>query len=415
MTEIKLVSPPEGGISLYGLRDRIGEFRGSAIEPFSDKIIRQCSAFGASLFQAAPRGSPLKSLGFFLRRANLEELRAEFNRTCPRGVVYGPRGVVFLIPPTNVPSLMAYSWLFSAIAGNITIVRVPGRDSSDADTILSCLNHAFSESASRSFFLKYDYDDEVTDALSQLCDLRVIWGGDETVHRLRTSSLPAGARDLTFPDRYSLAAVSAEQYLRLNDADRESLVTAAYRDLYTFDQAACSSPRLIVWVGLDRFCEEASADFYQRLSSHAASRYHCELSSVMSKKVFVCEAILAQGVRSQTFCSSELTVIRTDQLDKINRQHCGGGLLFEFFTKNLDAISSFISRRDQTLSYFGFNPPELASFARGVAGCGLDRIVPIGQALNFSHLWDGYDLLQEFVRRIHVVPAPAGLSEPAAA
>lgn len=415
MTDITLLSPLEGGISMDALRGRVIEATSAAREPFAKDTVQQCSDFGSSLFRTAPRGSPLQSLGFFLRQAHLEELRSEFERGRPKDVCYAARGVVLLIPPTNVAALMAYSWLFSAITGNVTIVRVPGGDSLDADTILTCLNQTFQDRPPNSFFVKYDHDNDVNAALSKLCDVRVIWGGDETVHRLRAYPLSAEARDLTFPDRYSLAAISAEQYLNLGAPERDALVAAAYRDLYVFDQAACSSPRLIVWVGGGHVCKEAGSDFYQRLSIYAASRYRCELGAVMSKKAFVCGAVLEQGVRSQTFSSNELTVIRVDQLAKINRQHCAGGLLFEYFAQSLGAIHGFISRRDQTLSYFGFTPEELRSFARGTASHGLDRIVPIGQALTFSHLWDGYDLLQEFVRRIHLVPAPARVFEPATA
>jgi hypothetical protein len=38
------------------------------------------------------------------------------------------------------------------------------------------------------------------------------------------------------------------------------------------------------------------------------------------------------------------------------------------------------------------------SFARSLNGSGIDRIVPIGQALAFGRFWDGYDLLAEFTR-----------------
>jgi len=33
---------------------------------------------------------------------------------------------------------------------------------------------------------------------------------------------------------------------------------------------------------------------------------------------------------------------------------------------------------------------------------GIDRIVPVGQALDFSPLWDGYVLFSELTRRVTV-------------
>jgi hypothetical protein len=57
-----------------------------------------------------------------------------------------------------------------------------------------------------------------------------------------------------------------------------------------------------------------------------------------------------------------------------------------------------VVRRDQTVTHFGFTAPELTDFARAVAGAGIDRLVPIGEALTFAAVWDGYDLLREFTR-----------------
>jgi len=34
---------------------------------------------------------------------------------------------------------------------------------------------------------------------------------------------------------------------------------------------------------------------------------------------------------------------------------------------------------------------------------GVDRVVPIGQALSFSNIWDGHDLLREFCREIEII------------
>jgi hypothetical protein len=59
-----------------------------------------------------------------------------------------------------------------------------------------------------------------------------------------------------------------------------------------------------------------------------------------------------------------------------------------------------ILRRDQTLTWFGFDQSELRAFAIALNGRGVDRLVPIGQALNFEHRWDGYDLFLELTRRI---------------
>ena len=61
-----------------------------------------------------------------------------------------------------------------------------------------------------------------------------------------------------------------------------------------------------------------------------------------------------------------------------------------------------IKRKDQTLSHFGFDHEEVRALARALNGRGIDRIVPIGRALQFHRYWDGYDLLRSFTRTVYV-------------
>ena len=62
----------------------------------------------------------------------------------------------------------------------------------------------------------------------------------------------------------------------------------------------------------------------------------------------------------------------------------------------------FVTPADQTVTHFGFTPAELREFAASAGAAGLDRIVPVGEALDFSPDWDGYSLLRDFVRTVIV-------------
>jgi hypothetical protein len=95
-------------------------------------------------------------------------------------------------------------------------------------------------------------------------------------------------------------------------------------------------------------------------------------------------------------------VARLDTLEAFDRGHCGGGFLFEIRFEALADLVGYLRRRDQTLTYFGFERAELQAFAAATRGQGIDRIVPVGRALNFHRYWDGMDLLAEFSRRIHI-------------
>jgi hypothetical protein len=59
-----------------------------------------------------------------------------------------------------------------------------------------------------------------------------------------------------------------------------------------------------------------------------------------------------------------------------------------------------VQAKDQTLTYFGFQMDELRDLVLSLSGKGLDRVVPMGAAMNFAPVWDGYVLLTELTKRV---------------
>jgi hypothetical protein len=52
-----------------------------------------------------------------------------------------------------------------------------------------------------------------------------------------------------------------------------------------------------------------------------------------------------------------------------------------------------ISRHMQTVSYFGIETAVFSAWlSKGING--IDRVVPIGAALDFNIIWDGIDLTE---------------------
>ena len=163
---------------------------------------------------------------------------------------------------------------------------------------------------------------------------------------------------------------------------------------------ACSSPRLLIWQGDQAATDAASQDFLQLVQDHARQKdYRVQPQTRLNRFGFACRAVLdkhATGYRDL----GEFVVLEVDLARGFSREHCGGALLLQARIGSLDELESFISRRDQTMSYFGFETEELSALALRLNG--LDRIVPIGQALNFNRFWDGYDLLQELTRHVSI-------------
>lgn len=129
--------------------------------------------------------------------------------------------------------------------------------------------------------------------------------------------------------------------------------------------------------------------------------YICPSGAAMEKFLFSCQSVIDQKIASVKKVSERLTVLRLAELQKIPASHCGFGLLFEWQCRAWDEISSHLDEKLQTISYFGIDSQRLQDLTALVQNTGVDRIVPIGQALNFHRFWDGYDLLYSFVRFVH--------------
>lgn len=86
-----------------------------------------------------------------------------------------------------------------------------------------------------------------------------MWGGDQTIAELRRSPLLPRSGEITFADRYSLAVIDSDTYISIDDKDK--VAEDFYNDTFFSDQNACTSPRIIVWIG-DRI-DEAKDMFWK--------------------------------------------------------------------------------------------------------------------------------------------------------
>ncbi|MBH9788303.1 acyl-CoA reductase, partial [Clostridioides difficile] len=59
--------------------------------------------------------------------------------------------------------------------------------------------------------------------------------------------------------------------------------------------------------------------------------------------------------------------------------------------------------KDQTIAYFGFKREELENLVEAISTRGIDRIVPIGKALDFNGVWDGQSFLTSFTREVVII------------
>lgn len=351
----------------------------------------------------------LQALGFWLRPGSVVNMIQSY-LSAPEATVRAPRGIVLQIPPRNVSVLFGYTSALSLLGGNVTLLRLPENPSLEQELLLTLIRETLDKAPdsvkNRMLFVRYGHDDAITSALSALCDARLVWGGDETVQHIRTIPLPPLAREMSFADRFSAAALNAEHYASLNSPQRQQLIRAVFNDIYLFDQMACSSPRLLVWVGDKTSIDQSEVDFYPRLADYALETYgHPGAGENLSKLNAHYLAMHDLKLAATTTYNAALTVMSLASWEGVSAYkslHYGYGLLLTTRLEKLRDLAIFAEKRDQTLSVWGFGPDETHAFIAQCGGRGFDRVVPVGQALSFDPIWDGNNMFDILTRLVQV-------------
>ena len=376
---------------------------GQCVPPFSDSTLIFANLFSTYLLRDAEAKSraELVALAFWMRKRNTTQLRDDFLARSQHSTL--PRGLVFHIAPSNVDTVFIYSLFLSIFCGNRNIVRLSSTLNPQIATILRVLNECLSECpaiSERVLIVRYEHNDEITAYYSQLCDMRVVWGGDETINRVRRFPLAPHAKELTFSDRFSLALIESKSYLDYEEKDQ--LISSFCNDSFMFNQMACSSPRLVCWVSSDpELTEKAQLDFWKRVQVHV-EKHQPDISSAGLMDKYLSQCIYAVEVDGVVVKPTETQYVSRVQLPSAahleRNLHKGNGLFLELQLGGLRELTSVLHKKDQTLSVFGFSEKTLSEFIETTLPLGVDRIVPFGEALSFSSVWDGYDLLAELTR-----------------
>ena len=396
---------PEGLRVLCGLSNPLQAAELPAMPPFDPRVTAWLAALSARLMRdPRTRAYPdVATYAFFCRDAHLRQLQAPYVGMEGR---LG-RGFTFHIAPGNVPMNFAYSLTAALLAGNACIVKASSRDF--AQTRLVC--EAFRETLTGEHAALLPYVNvveyprerqEFTEAFSAACDVRILWGGDETIRRVRQAPLAPRAFDVTFADRWSLLALDAAAVLALDTAALQSVAQGFYNDTYLFDQNACTAPRLLYWLGEGDALAEAQARFWQAVHAYAEPRYPVDPVAAVDKRIALYRAALTLGGVTLAPMPDNLAVrIRLDSLTPAAADfHAGGGCFLEYAAPTLAPLAPLLTRKVQTLAVLGLDPAQVRAFALAQGVRGVDRIATVGHTLDFALVWDGYDLIETLSRRI---------------
>ena len=370
-----------------------------ALPIFDDIIIRFLSKLSNRLLRDKNvKGmKDVVSYAYWIRKASLMQERSRYHRETNR---IG-RGVAFHVTPSNVPVNFAVSMTSSLLAGNGTIIRVSEKQFEQVRVICEIINALIEEECNdiKSYIciIRYKHSEEITNWLSSLCDLRVVWGGDRTISEIRKSPLPPRAVEMTFADRHSLAIIDSEYYLK---QDLEDIAQKFYTDTFYTDQNACSSPRLVVWMG--NKIKEASNVFWREIEKLALSNYDLKPIQAVDKAV---SFSLVSMNRNVTLESNNNYIVRieVDELtpDLMDYKQ-SGGYFFEYYAKDLHEIIPVLTKQCQTISVLGIDKDDVKDLVLESGVRGVDRIVRLGQTMGLEFIWDGFDMIEAMSRCIYV-------------
>ena len=253
--------------------------------PFEKNILEFLESFSKELMKNKQnyKYPEIISFAFWIRRSNLEILKKKASLENSR---IG-RGLAFHITPSNVTTGFLYSWVFGIISGNSNVIKIPSKNFKQIELIFKTLKSLSRKKIFKSIFennkfVKYDSnDEEITGYLSSLSDLRLIWGGDKTIIKLRSFPTPVHSIDVNFFDRFSFSI------LKLNNKSNYKTITQNFfNDALVMDQNACSSPHVIIWYKTRKRHIEL---FWKKFVKIIEKKYNLDLGNVylkLSNEVF---------------------------------------------------------------------------------------------------------------------------------
>lgn len=368
------------------------------VQPYNDTAVDFLDCLSKSLMKYREY-SDIVSFGFYIRKANILKLKESFEDKRYR---IG-RGLIFHIAPSNVPINFAYSFLFGLLSGNSNIIKISSKEYEQVNIVCSEINKLFQEEKFKhvketNAFIRYFNIDEITSYISSISDGRVIWGGDKSINHIRTFPIKIRGVEVVFADRYSICILSSDAVLNLSSSDLQKLSDKFYNDTYLFDQNACSSPQSIFWYGKN--IEEAKNIFWNSVK-HSAEKYDLAPIKVIDKYTDMLTNIIKYDIKKAVMYGNEVYCLSPEKLQEdLNGRF---GLFYEYSIEELTEIADTIRDKCQTITYFGIDKNEIISSLTAKNISGVDRIVPVGMALDMNVIWDGYDIIKELSRVIDII------------
>jgi hypothetical protein len=373
---------------------------------------------------AALQGNRMESLPgaaflrLWLRRGTLEPI---VERELGRGALNGgwreegqaklrafPVGIVGHWPAGNIEIQPVLSLTCALLGRNASLVRVPSRLADATHRVIARLREVDTAGVltKRIELISFDHSrDDLQLAMAHNVDGAMIWGGDEAVCRVRALPFPHWTRLAVFGPRLSVAAMDAEVWSDRTEC--ASWCQRIARDVWQFDQQACSSPQVLflergVNGDINQFIQELRQAFQAENRAHPRREIHPSLTSAicLARATWLLDDVENKAWFSH---SPDWTILLGTGTD-IPKPTQGRTLTVLLVDDLLEVVTKF-DGTVQTLGVAVGNMEKELALAQAAAGRGVDRIVKLGRMHVFTSPWDGTDLIRPMVRVVRYVPS----------
>ena len=299
-----------------------------------------------------------------------------------------PHGQVLIISASNITFLPLYLWSISFISGNQSYVRFSRRiNKEEINKVLRFIDDVIPKTEQYDLFYWPNANDEiVTEKISGTCNIRLIWGMDNTIQKIRKLYACNAILDVAFKTRRSAALIQSKVFLEDTLQKQRSIAKEFYNDSLFMSFNACSSPHTTFLIGSN----DENNMVFELLIEH--------IESIVSREDLEKNGIITSfnALISQASCLESETEIQASRMLKgryIKRNptqysetsatpyfidiNCIGDLVFSEYGQF------------QTISHYGLSGQCLEKVQTQNRACLPDRFVRIGNAQMFDTIWDG--------------------------
>jgi hypothetical protein len=317
-----------------------------------------------------------------------------------------PVGIVGHWPAGNVEIQPILSMTCALLGGNAALVRIPsGLVDLTRHLMEKLVESDPSELLTRRIFMaRFEHDrQDLQEAMARAVDGAMIWGGEEAVLKIRSLPFRHWARVAVFGPRISVAAMDAGAWG--NAGQQESWCRRIARDVWQFDQQACSSPQVLF---LEKRTGQSSARFLEvlRRAFEIENHTHPRKTIPAALTSTICQAraswLLKDTAHRAFFPKGPDWTLLLGSGSDIPQPIQGKTLA----VLEVDDLSELVSKFDgnvQTLGLGLTDPEKERQLALLAGNRGVDRIVKLGQMHVFVPPWDGVDLIRPMVRMVRHV------------